>query len=110
LLAEILLAQDDAEGAEPLLDEAMDICRTMQPLGHWYTGHVASLQGAALAALGRTQEAEPLLAEGVDTLRVARGDRDRHTQAAIARLARFYRDTRRLDLAEPLERLLTDGH
>lgn len=95
--ARVKLAQLDYAGAEPLLRECLEVRRTMFPPNHWAVGNVASLLGESLSALTRDDEAEPLLIEGVTTLRQA-GDQPRSIQA-LERLVRFYNARGRTDQA-----------
>lgn len=106
LLGEILLRQNRAAEAEPILTAALEIDRTMLPVNHWHTAHVASLLGRCLMRQGDTEEAEELLVEGMESLRLARGDSDGYAQGAIERLAELYRATARPELATPLENIL----
>jgi tetratricopeptide (TPR) repeat protein len=106
LLGELLLEQDRADDAEPILAGALEIDRTMLPVNHWHTAHAASLLGRCQMALGKAPEAEALLVEGAETLRLARGDADAYARGAITRLADFYRQTDRPELAKPLDEAL----
>ncbi|MCG3125441.1 MAG: Serine/threonine-protein kinase PknD [Phycisphaerae bacterium] len=86
--ARVKLAGLDYACAEPLLRECLEVRRGIMPAGHWAVGNAASLLGGCLTALGRYDEAEPLLVEGVATLEQA-GDQPRWVQA-IERLVAFY--------------------
>jgi serine/threonine-protein kinase len=81
------LAMRDPGSAEPLLREAVDIRRSRLGEAHWATAVSQSELGATLAALGRSDEARPLLTQAYETLRVKRGAADRRTREARMRLA-----------------------
>jgi len=106
LLGEILLAQGKPAEAEQKLLSAMDIFRTISPLGYWQTGHAASVLGSCLAALDRNSEAEPLLVEGATTLVESRGSTDPYAMTAMQRVAEYYEADGRPNLAGPYRKSL----
>lgn len=56
-LGRLHLAMRDPRGAEPLLRECYNLRRSIQSDGHWLTAAAGSELGAALAVLGRVDEA-----------------------------------------------------
>ena len=61
LVGEARRASGDAEGAEPLLREALAAVREAKPDAHWNVLHARLAYGQALAALGRMDAARPHL-------------------------------------------------
>jgi hypothetical protein len=70
-LSEIRLDNEDFAGAEASASEATRILRGALPDGHFATGTAECRWGRALAGLGRTSEATPLLEGGATTLLTA---------------------------------------
>jgi serine/threonine-protein kinase len=77
------LRQGKPEAARSLLSEGLALRRRSLPGGHWEIAEATLELGAALSALGRFAEAEPLLLEGVHDLRRSRGEDDRLTQRGL---------------------------
>jgi serine/threonine-protein kinase len=84
----VRLALGDALGAEASLRESLAISRTALGPTHWRVAETESVLGAALLAEGRQDEGQLLLERGYELLRKRRGEVDRRTQEARARLAR----------------------
>ena len=84
----VRLALGDALGAEGSLRESLTISRTALGPTHWRVAETESVLGAALLAQGRRDEAQPMLTHGYELLLKQRGDADRRTQEARARLSR----------------------
>ena len=57
---------------------------------HWRTAWAQALQGAALAALGRFAEAEPLLVSAHEVLSQGTGARDTQVQSSTQYLVELY--------------------
>jgi hypothetical protein len=72
----VLLAQDDARGAEPLLRQSLEILQRTRPAGYYQTAAVQLLLGDCLLRLGRKGEAATLLRDGVAILRAEFGAGD----------------------------------
>ena len=86
----ILLAADDAEGAEPILREAaLTMGRKLEP-NHYMIKRADSVLGSCLVLLGRFEDAEPLLLESYPRLRDALGDDHPVTGAALDRIIDLY--------------------
>jgi serine/threonine protein kinase len=83
-LASLLAARDPAQ-AERLAREALGIFQHL-PRSGWRTADAESVLGGCLAALGRHDEAAPLLAASYRQLRKLRGDDEPQTRQALARL------------------------
>ncbi|RMH15850.1 MAG: serine/threonine protein kinase [Acidobacteria bacterium] len=88
---ELELAAGDPARAEELLREAVRVRAQVLPPAHWHTALSRSLLGAAIAARGDFAAAEALLRDALEVIRAARGDDDRQTREAAARLAELYR-------------------
>jgi eukaryotic-like serine/threonine-protein kinase len=84
--AVVRLGLNDAAGAEPIAREALAIRRSSLGASHWLVAESESTLGASLAALGRRDEARPLLARAHAALLAQRGAQDRRTRQAAARL------------------------
>lgn len=94
-LGEMYLLADQPAAAEERLREALRIRLKNLPDDHWQVADARSLLGAALAKQGDLDAAEPLLEAGYMALKQARGEQDRYTRDAQARLValREARDT-----------------
>ena len=68
-LARVHLDRGDYAAAEPLLRDAVGVMTQVCPEGSWRIASTKGLLGLALAGLGRTAEAEPLLADASRGLR-----------------------------------------
>jgi eukaryotic-like serine/threonine-protein kinase len=86
-----MLAQNNDAGAEPLLREGLDIQQKSLPAGNWQIAETQSILGYSLATAGRHDEAEPLLVQGYEGLKTKRGQSDRRTRQARARLVDLYK-------------------
>ena len=108
-----LLGQEDYDGAAPTLRECLEIREAMQP-DDWSTADTRSLLGAALAGLGRFEEAEPLLLDGHRGL-AERAEaipdevREVKRRAAVARIVRLDEDWGKPEQAERWRRRLSEG-
>ncbi|MEZ4377397.1 MAG: serine/threonine-protein kinase [Gemmatimonadales bacterium] len=99
ILGEVYLRTDRPASALPLFREALRIRRAGLPVDHRYIADAVGDVGAALAALGRGPEAEPLLVEAHEMLVRTRGRDDARTVEATDRLAAFYEAAGRPDRA-----------
>jgi serine/threonine protein kinase len=70
-LGQILLARGEAESAEPMLREALEIRLRLGPLENWGRGQFNTPLGGCLVELGEYEEAEPMLLEGLRLYRTA---------------------------------------
>ncbi len=84
-LGEAYLVAGEAGQAEAVLRRASTNFGEI-PSGHWLSGEARSLLGAALMAQGRRNEAEPLLSEGLRTIRAHVGPSAPQTRRAEARV------------------------
>lgn len=99
VLGRILIARQDYAGAEPVLLECLEIRRKKLPENHWAVPHTASILGGCLAALGRYEEAEPLLVDGYSRLLVVLGAAHERTVEAVHRGISLYEAWGRPDKA-----------
>jgi Tetratricopeptide repeat len=92
-MAECLLKVGDADGAEPLARECLDL-RTRLGAGEWSTFAAKSLLGEVLLARKKPDQAEALLTAGYDGLKTRKDAIPWDEKAAVAdaagRLARLY--------------------
>ncbi|MEN3335841.1 MAG: eukaryotic-like serine/threonine-protein kinase [Blastocatellia bacterium] len=86
----LLSERGHAQEAEPLLREALENRRRDLPAGNWQIADAESVLGGCLAARHRFDDAEPLLVEGYTLLKAKRGEHDKQTERALARLIRLY--------------------
>ena len=91
-----LLEQEEYDEAVLLLRECLEIRKATQPKD-WRTTNTRSMLGAALAGLGKFDEAEPLLLEGQQGLAersaaIPAAIRDLRQREAVERLVRLYED------------------
>jgi hypothetical protein len=115
-LASVYLAQHQARGAEVLLRHALGTRarapgvvptrRRTFPEDDWSVGATKSLLGAAIAALGRYDEAEPLLLDAYRDLEGSGTSRGREARVTIERLAALYEVWGRPDRAAGYRMLL----
>lgn len=96
-----------AEAEDPLR-EAIDSYATTLGPGHRWTASMESQLGDLLAALGRPDEAEPLLLRAYGKLRTDPGSEDRETRQAARRLAAFYESLGR-DVQAERYRILSEA-
>jgi tetratricopeptide (TPR) repeat protein len=99
-LSHALIAQRKYPDAEACLQEALErIEKHPRPRYRWFKGEIQSRLGEAVAAQGKPQEAEKLLAAGYEGLRNTTSTPPPRLRAAMARLASFYAATGRPDAA-----------
>jgi eukaryotic-like serine/threonine-protein kinase len=72
-LANVIVEQRKYEDGLAKAAEARDACIGAFPEGHWRIAVARGVEGAALAGLGRYQEAEPLLTESYKNLQTDKG-------------------------------------
>jgi serine/threonine-protein kinase len=107
-LARLLLATNRPAQAEPVARHALATFRHDLPDGNeWHVGLIESVLGASLTALGRFEEAEPLLVEGYATVRAKRGSDTPYTRIARAWLIEHYRARGMTTRAEEVQALAT---
>ncbi|MBI2826993.1 MAG: serine/threonine protein kinase [Planctomycetia bacterium] len=106
-LAQVLIDRGKFDEAEPVLKVVNDFVHPKTMPGSYYIGWADSLTGTWLAAMGKRDEAEPLLVAGLENLRKSRGDHHRLTHEALDRLVSFYRQNGRSADAERYIKLLT---
>jgi tetratricopeptide (TPR) repeat protein len=80
-----------AEG-EPYLRDALAVREKQAPKGDHVIAHTSSMLGECLTAQKRFAEAEPLLLNGYNDLKMKLGDHNRRTIDARQRLAKLYED------------------
>ena len=86
----LLSERGHAQEAEPMLREALESRRRDLAAGNWQIADAESVLGGCLLALGRFDDAEPLLVDGYTILKAKRGEHDKQTERARARLLRLY--------------------
>ncbi len=94
------LRSGDATRAEGRIREARQIFDRVLPAGHWRGAHADSVLGACLGAVGRFEEAEPLVTGGYEGLRQAKGDAAETTRDALERVVALYEAWGRPEEAE----------
>lgn len=100
-LARTLVALDDDVAAVPHFQEALRIWRHVQPVEHAETRAAVLNLAGALGRLGRTAEAETLLLDRYEELRIVLGVQDARTIEVAQFIARLYEDTGRAADAAP---------
>jgi hypothetical protein len=88
-----------AREAEPLLRNGLELRQRALPSGHWLIAASESALGACLVASRRFREAEGLLLQGYEGLRVSRGDTHERTVEVRSRLVALYEAWGRPDRA-----------
>ncbi|MEM7350450.1 MAG: serine/threonine-protein kinase [Acidobacteriota bacterium] len=83
-LATVLQAKGDLVGAEAAARKALGIFR--ENFKDWRISDAESVLGGCLSAIGRYDEAEPLLAQSYPVIRAAKGINARQTREALLRL------------------------
>jgi tetratricopeptide (TPR) repeat protein len=89
-MAVLLLETGRADGALMIAASAKDILVASYGEDHWRTAWAQSLEGAALAALERFDEAEPLLLRGYEVLSTNAGARKSQVSAALKYIVDLY--------------------
>lgn len=105
-LARTLLAMGRMPEAEELARNALATRQTVFPPGHFETALSQVLLGKVLAARRRPAEAAPLLAAGVEALRVDTAQ-PQYVAYGLLALAEFHRTQGHPERAEPLAREAT---
>lgn len=85
-IGELRLIEGELDSARSWVREALTLRQVSLPDGHWQIAEARSLLGACLSALGRYDEAEPLLIEGHAGISAIRGEHDRLARGAFERL------------------------
>ena len=83
-----LAAPDSARRGAAHVEKALGDRQALLPPGHYLVAQAESLLGECLLVEGRREQAIPLLQQGYDGLRAARGAQDFRTQEAWGRLVR----------------------
>lgn len=83
-------AQGNSKEAEELLREAVKIREANLPKEHFLTALAKSALGENLTTQKRFDEAEPLLTESYESLKVLQGEQNPRTILAKLRLDEFY--------------------
>ena len=89
-LAEVLVSKGEALEAVPLLNEALKIRKDALPENHWLIAYAQSVRGECLAALGRYDEAEPLIVESYERVALAQGEKGFESVRVLRRIVRLY--------------------
>ena len=84
-LAALLTLTGDLDNAERLSRQALEIFNRSY-FKHWKVADAESVAGGTLVALGRHDEAEPLLRHSYTVLSTTKGSNARQTKEALARL------------------------
>ena len=90
VLGECLLARGDAAGAEPVLQECLDIRRSVYPEEHLHVFLAKEALGRCLAVLERCEEAEVALLEVESGLTKMFGAQSAQTHRALHALVSLY--------------------
>ena len=98
-LARVLRKRGQPVEAERMLREALAIYARETPGDRWFLPLTRIDLASALADQGRYAEAEPILLEGWETLRRTPGEEDAVLDPVRERVAAFYRDWGKPDLA-----------
>ena len=89
-LARMALARGDAQGAETLASGVVSDWSRFYPADHWNRALAASIHGECLSALGRFEEASPVLQASYETMAAQRGPTDRYVREALERIEGLY--------------------
>ena len=89
-LTKVYELRGNCEAALPVLSECLAIRRAHVPAGHWRIAEVNCRLGACLTALGRFEEAEPLLTEGYPIIAEQRGKQHRITREVLEEVIQLY--------------------
>lgn len=89
-LSAMYLQKGDYERALDASTDAAAIFDEQLSPTHWLQANIENIIGAALAGLGRFDEAEPRLLESLDRLKDLRGAESRPTREAMRRVEWFY--------------------
>ncbi|MCG3138899.1 MAG: Serine/threonine-protein kinase PknD [Phycisphaerae bacterium] len=89
-LGDLFEKQERWAEAETRYRECWQMRQLLQPAGHWTTAATASALGNTLTHQQRYTDAEPLLLDGFNQLREAKGVEDTQTQTALQRLIALY--------------------
>jgi len=106
-LALLFLETQRYDEALEAATEASAIWAQTTMSNHWRAALATSAQGAALVGLGRYEEAEPLLAEGVSALQGDSGALTRYVSSASRWLADLYQKLGRTDEAAKYRAIAT---
>jgi tetratricopeptide (TPR) repeat protein len=106
-LGTFLLEKGAPQSADPLLRQALDIWQTARPANDWVVAETESILGACLAALGRFEEAEPLVLRGYPAVKDVLGEQHRLTRLALQRIVTLYQAWGRLEEAAEYRALLS---
>ena len=99
-LASVLLdLEKNYEEAEQLARRALETLRKKQPADSWRVSDAEGVWGSCLAALGRPEEAEPLLLGGYERLSKDPTVTSIYRSGALERLVSFYDSVGRSDEA-----------
>ncbi|MCH8806590.1 MAG: serine/threonine protein kinase [Planctomycetes bacterium] len=89
-LARVLADTGDPLAALPHYRRALALRRERLPAGHWKTANTQLGLGSCLVGLGRFEEAEALLVEAYEKMRVALGTRHGRTTGALQKVIELY--------------------
>jgi hypothetical protein len=105
----LLLKKGEPERAEPLLREAWRIRREKLLAGDWRTANAQSLLGECLAAMGKYEEAEPLLLDGYHALHASPETSPGLVDEAIRRIIEMYESWGKPEQAAGFRQLQVQG-
>jgi eukaryotic-like serine/threonine-protein kinase len=100
-LAAVLVAQGQPVEAEARVREALAIFRAEEP-PTWRVADAESVLGSCLTAMGRFNEAEPLLVRSYRVLEKDPGDGAKYAPEAMKRIRELYATMGKPDRAVPL--------
>ena len=89
-LTKVYELRGNCEAALPVLSECLTIRQAHVPAGHWRIAEINCRLGARLTALGRYEEAEPLLTEGYPIIAEQRGEQHRITRDVLTEVIQLY--------------------
>jgi tetratricopeptide (TPR) repeat protein len=89
-LGEVLIDNGNAAEAKHILDEGLQLQRESLPGDHSDLAASQCVLGKCLTALGRYDEAEPLLLDGYDRLKAIQGESGYETRRALRCVIKLY--------------------
>ncbi len=108
-LGVLLETKGDCAAALPIFEEALHIRKESVAADNWRIAQIEALLGGCLTALGRYDEAEPLLLASFPRIERARGADDPITRDARRRLVDYYTATDQPTLAAKYQNHLPDS-
>lgn len=94
-LGSSMMKSGQVAGTETLLTAALSILQEKLPADHWEIANAKSILGECFVKLKKFKDAEPLVMEGYEGLKLRRGVGDRLTQSALRRVITLLEATNR---------------